>query len=456
MPDLCRIVDFIPLRWRYATVSAVPLLVGFAVYFFLDFGVLPIILGSVLAVLGVWFLGNRQSGFFLRTANGILRTQSIDRANRLETYGPHEQQRIINAVNRLADSVEAILGESARNRVYHETILNELTLGILVVDADGILQYANPAAGSTLNFTFDSQSALPAPLASKVNIYEINDAATKSAVDGEIVLRNVVLYDSQRHIEVISRALPPDESAISRAILIVSDRTEEIRLGVSMREFVANASHELRTPIASIKASVDTLKLGVSLEAETANQFLDRIDDSAQRMAALVSEMMDLTMLETGRSPMHVKMTDPSELIDAVLASHGPMGIVPVHHIEKEIIGEVPEVLVDQEKMERAIGNLLGNAQKFTPPAGNIRISCWREGDSVFIAVADNGEGIDPDELPHIFERFYKSRRSSGDRTGFGLGLAITKNIVEMHDGSVEVSSVMGDGSTFRVKLPIS
>ena len=79
MPDLCRIVDFIPLRWRYATVSAVPLLVGFAVYFFLDFGVLPIILGSVLAVLGVWFLANRQSGFFLRTANGILRTQSIDR-----------------------------------------------------------------------------------------------------------------------------------------------------------------------------------------------------------------------------------------------------------------------------------------------------------------------------------------------------------------------------------------
>ncbi len=453
MPDLCRIVDFLPLRWRYATIAVVPLVIGSVAYFF--FGFVAVLVGVIVAVLGVWFLARRQSDFFLRTAIGILRTQSIDRANRLAVDGPAEQQRIINAVNRLADSVETILNESARNRVYHETILNELTVGILVVDAEGIMQYANPAARSMLDFTFDTNAPVPTPMASKVNIYEINDAVTTSATIGETVLRNVVLYDSQRHLEVISRALPSEDQGVGRAIVIINDRTDEIRLAATMREFVANASHELRTPIASIQASVDTLKLGGSSNPETTVQFLDRIDDSAQRMAALVSEMMDLTMLETGRSPLHTQMTGPSELIDRVLTSHGPVGVASIHKIEKEVIGEVPTVLVDREKMERAIGNLLGNAQKFTPPGGDIRISCRREDDAVAIAVGDTGEGIDPDELPHIFERFYKSQRSGGDRTGFGLGLAITKNIVEKHQGSVEVSSVVGEGSTFTVKLPI-
>ena len=453
MPDLCRIIDFLPLRWRYVAVAAVPLVVGSVLYFFL--GIAPVIVGAVAAVVGVWFMANRQSGFFLRTANGILRTQSIDRANRLPPDGPVEQQRIINAVNRLAESVETILSESARNRVYHETILNELTVGILVVDADGNLQYANPAACSMLDFVFDSDAAIPTPLASKVNIYEINAAVTTSASAGETVLRNVVLYDTQKHLEVISRALPAEESGNRRAIVIINDRTDEIRLGIAMREFVANASHELRTPIASIQASVDTLKLGGQLQSETMEQFLNRIDESAHRMAALVSEMMDLTMLETGRSPLHTKMIEPSDLIESVVANYGSIGMSKIHNVEVEIAGEVPNVLVDEQKMVQAIGNLLGNAQKFTPPGGQVKISCRREDRDIAISVEDTGEGIDPDELPHIFERFYKSHRSSGDRSGFGLGLAITKNIVEMHRGSVEVESVVGEGSTFTVRLPI-
>ncbi len=452
MPDFCRVFDFLPLRWRYAVSAAVPLTIGTVLYFFL--GITAFVVGAISAVVAVWFLARRQSGFFLRTANGILRTQSIDRANRLAPDGPAEQQRIINAINRLADSVETLLSESARNRVYHETILNELTVGILVVDANGNLQYANPAACSTLDFVFESDTASPTPLASKVNIYEINAAVTTSASAGETVLRNVVLYDTQKHLEVISRALPAEESGSRRAIVIVNDRTDEIRLGVTMREFVANASHELRTPIASIQASVETLKLGGQLQPETVEQFLNRIDESARRMAALVSEMMDLTMLETGRSPLHTKMIEPSDLIESVVASYGSIGMSKIHNVEVEIASEVPNVLVDEQKMVQAIGNLLGNAQKFTLPGGRVKISCRREGQDVTIAVEDTGEGIDPDELPHIFERFYKSHRSSGDRSGFGLGLAITKNIVEMHRGSVDVESVVGEGSTFTVRLP--
>ena len=453
MPDLCRIFDLIPLKWRFATAVAVPLIISLGFYYLI--GWWAMLAGSVLAVAFVWFLGRRQALFFLRTAVGIIRTRSIDRRNRLSVDGPAEQQRIINAVNRLADSVEQILFEADRDRRYHETILNEVTVGILVVDADGMLQYANPGAASLLGFEMPSQGSMPVPLASRVNIYEINEAVATSATSGEIVRRNIELYDAHRHLEVFSRPLSPDDSGVMRAIVIVNDRTDEMRLGVAMREFIANASHELRTPIASIQASVDTLKLGANLTPEATTQFLDRIDDSAQRMATLVTELMDLTLLETGRSPLHLQMTDPADLISSALDSHGPLGMSSDHEISTQIEDAAPSVLVDRPKMGRAIGNLLVNAQKFTPPGGAITIRCAREGDWVAFFVKDTGEGIDPEEMPHIFERFYKSRRSTGDRTGFGLGLAITKNIVEIHNGSVEAQSAIGVGSTFTVRLPI-
>ncbi len=454
MPDLYSILDPVPLKWRFTTATAVPLIAGFALYPLAGFWSIPI--SATIAVVFVWLLGGRQMRYFRRTAIGILRTRSIDRRHRLPTEGPAEQRRVANAVNRLADNVELTLSEAQRNRRYHETILNELTVGIMVVDADGMLQYANPAACAMLGFEFSVDESGPTPLASKVGIYEINEAVTISITSGDTVRRNVEIYDTHRHLEVTARGLPPEESGVGRSLVIVNDRTDEIRLGVSISEFVANASHELRTPIASIQAAVETLKLGAGDTPQTRGQFLDRIDDGAQRMALLVSELMDLTLLETGRMALHQTMVSPGDLIDTVMGSHGPMGNDTTHRFVIEIEDGVPNVLIDVSKIERAIGNLLVNARKFTPEGGLIKISCRSEGDDLVIAVADNGEGIDPEELPHIFERFYKSHRSSGDRSGFGLGLAITKNIVELHRGDVDVQSTVGTGSTFTVRLPIS
>lgn len=453
MPDLCRILDFIPLRWRYATAAALPLMIGWSLYGVA--GWWSVAAGSVVAVVTVLFLGHRQMLFFIRTATGIIRTRSIDRRNRLTIEGPPEQQRILNAVNRLAESVEITLSESDRNRRYQETILNEITVGILVVDANGMLQYANPAACRILGFNFSASGSTPTPLATNVNVYEINEAVTTSATAGETVRRNVELYDTHRHLELYSRPLPPDEGGVRRAIVIINDRTDEYRLSIAMREFVANASHELRTPIASVQASVDTLKLGTELPPEVVEQFLDRIDDATQRMTVLVNDLMDLTLLESGRSPVNLQMTNAAELVGSVMKSHAPVGINPDHEISTDIADGLPDVLIDRSKMERAVGNLLVNAMKFTPLGGKIRIACEKDDGFVTYSVQDSGEGIDPEELPHIFERFYKSPRSTGDRSGFGLGLSITKNIVEIHNGTVEVQSVVGEGSTFTVRLPI-
>ena len=454
MPDLCSILDPVPLKWRFTTAAAVPIAIGLALYPVVGFW--SVATSSLVAVVFVWLLGRRQMRYFLRTAIGILRTRAIDRRHRLPAEGPAEQQRIAHAVNRLADNVERTLSESHRNQRYHETILSGLTAGILVVDAEGILQYANPAACAMLGFELDDAENRFTPLASKVNIYEINEAVTISATTGETVRKNVEIFDEHRHIEMIARGLPPEDSGLGRSVVIVNERTDEIRLGVSMREFVANASHELRTPIASIQAAVETLKFGKQLPPETTEQFLDRIDDGAHRMASLVSEMMDLTLLETGRIALRTDSVSPRELISAVVDSHGPVADVPKHEIEIEIESDVPDISVDTPKIARALGNVLVNAQKFTPSGGRVTLSCRSEGDHVVFEIEDTGVGIDPEELPHIFERFYKSHRSLGDRSGFGLGLAIAKNIVELHEGSVEASSSIGDGSKFSIRLPIS
>ena len=271
MPDLCRILDPVPVKWRFTTATAVPLVFGLALFPFVGYWSLAT--GSLIAVIGVWMLGRRQTRYFLRTAVGILRTRAIDRRHRLPVEGPSEQQRIAHAVNRLADSVEQTLAESSRNRRYHETILSELTAGILVVDAEGMLQYANPAACEMLQFEIEDTEYRMTPLASKVGIFEINEAVSISAATGETVRKIVEVFDEHRHFEVIARGVPPEDSGLGRSVVIINERTEEIRLGVSMREFVANASHELRTPIASIQASIETLRLGAELPPETEISF---------------------------------------------------------------------------------------------------------------------------------------------------------------------------------------
>lgn len=454
MPDLCRILDPVPLKWRFTVVTAIPLIVGLALY--------PVVgywspgIASLIAVSSVWWLGRRQTRYFLRTAVGILRTRSIDRKHRLPVHGPQEQQRIAHAVNRLADNVEQTVSESDRNRRYHETILSGLTAGILVVDAEGMLQYANPAACEMLGFEIEDTEYRFTPLASKVGIFEINEAVNISHTTGETVRKIVEVFDEHRHFEVIARSLPPEDSGLGRSVVIINERTDEIRLGVSMREFVANASHELRTPIASIQASIETLRMGGELPPETQEQFLERIDDGARRMGALVAELMDLTLLETGRMALQTTKISPRALINNVVESHGPVGSSTEYEIVIDVDDDVPDVLVDIGKFERALGNVFVNAQKFTPPGGRVKISCGVAEKDVVFEVEDTGEGIDPEELPHIFERFYKSHRSSGDRTGFGLGLAITKNIVELHEGSVDATSAMGEGSRFSIRLPIS
>jgi two-component system phosphate regulon sensor histidine kinase PhoR len=233
--------------------------------------------------------------------------------------------------------------------------------------------------------------------------------------------------------------------------LTVEDVTELQRLGRARRDFVANISHDLRTPIATIQLLVETLQEGAFDKPKKREKLLDGIASQTLTLQQLAQELMDLSLIESGRMPLRLVETPLAQVIEPAL--NRLMSQIERQHIEL-VRAYNPDltVLADAESLQRVLQNLLHNAIKFTPEDGAITITSQIEDDEVRISVSDTGPGIPPEHLDRIFERFYKtdSSRSSG---GSGLGLAIAKHIVEGHGGRIWAESTPGAGAVFCFTL---
>jgi two-component system phosphate regulon sensor histidine kinase PhoR len=239
------------------------------------------------------------------------------------------------------------------------------------------------------------------------------------------------------------------------AVLTFHDVTERRRLDQVRRDFVANASHELRTPLTSIKGFVEALEDGAVAEPATAHRFLGKIRVHADRMAALVGDLLELSRLESGERPPRWENVDPEALVEDVVASFADaaarkdQALVPAG-------GGAPPVVSDPERLRGILENLVENAIKYTPAGGRVEISSalGPAGSAVF-TISDNGPGIAAEHLPRIFERFYRvDKARSRDLGGTGLGLSIVKHLAEGMRATVSVQSEPGRGTTFTVAVP--
>jgi two-component system phosphate regulon sensor histidine kinase PhoR len=231
----------------------------------------------------------------------------------------------------------------------------------------------------------------------------------------------------------------------------------EARVAKLQTDFVNKVSHDLRTPLTSIRMFVETLQLGRIQDPERQREALGIVAEETERLSGLINRLLDWARMESGRRTFHLVRQPLEPVVDAALQAIEAHTLNQQVKIEREVAQGLPPVLADREALTEALLDLLANAVKYTGPDKRIAVKAWRSGPTVFLAVADNGPGIPTREQKRIFEKFYRSsdalRRSI---EGTGLGLAMAKHVVSRHGGHIEVESEVGKGSTFTISLPVA
>ena len=277
------------------------------------------------------------------------------------------------------------------------------------------------------------------------------------AFRGEITLqsRENPARSVPRVLAIQGEALPG--ATPSGAVLVFHDVTDLRRLERMRQDFVANVSHELKTPLAAIKAYTETL-LDSALHDEEVNvRFLHRIEEQADRLNQLILDLLRLARLESGQEVFQHEPLVVAEVLESCVDTHRGRAEAKGLDLAVDLDGCDPatRVVADEEAFRQIFDNLIDNAIKYTPEAGRVAVHCGVDGAVVEISVADSGPGIPRDDLPRIFERFYRvDKARSRELGGTGLGLAIVKHVVQSLGGQVTVESRLGEGTRFRVRLP--
>jgi two-component system sensor histidine kinase VicK len=242
------------------------------------------------------------------------------------------------------------------------------------------------------------------------------------------------------------------------SIIVIQDVTEQERLESLRREFVANVSHELRTPLTSMKSYVEALDYGAIEDVNLRTRFMNVLRNETERMIRLVSDLLQLSRLDSSREVIHKKLQKIGPLLDDLadrFSFQTQQRGIEIDVILDEALLET-KVELDADKMDQVLDNVLSNAVKFTPDNGKITIRAILKASEVEVNVSDTGIGIPQQDLPHIFERFYRvDKARTRNQGGTGLGLSISREIIHAHGGKIEIMSVLGTGTTVRFTLPI-
>jgi two-component system phosphate regulon sensor histidine kinase PhoR len=333
-----------------------------------------------------------------------------------------------------------------RNRLL--AALNSSADAVIGVDSEGRVCFANLAAEQL--FTRPREDFIGKPFAWLMPDAELVEVLKASRTENR---RRVQILERPNKQYLQAIASPIVGGGDWAALLVLHDLTDVRRAELMRRDFVANVSHELRTPLASIKAVLETLDAGALSDPDAARDFIGRAQTEVDRLTQMVAELMELSRIEAGDVPIAIEPVDVGAAVSEAVARLRPQAERAGVRLSLDLDGDIPEILGDRARIERAVVNLVQNALKFTPDGGEVRVAVRDDAGVARIDVADTGVGIDERDLHRIFERFYKadnSRRTDGS----GLGLALVKHTAEAHGGSVSVESRLGSGSRFTILLP--
>lgn len=383
----------------------------------------------------------RSTGRRLSEINDSLSHMAAgDLSGRVSTAPGDELSDLAETLNRMAADLDARIEEVRRDRQQREVILASMEEGVILIDAGGEVGYANPAARRMLSGRPASIRELsPVPLRPLVE--EAREAAQTREREVETGFPPRVWRAS---------AIPLQEP--EGVLLVLRDITAARRVEAMRRDFVADASHELKTPAAAIQAAAETLDRALGEDPAAAARFAARLRRDAIRLSRIVSDLLDLSRLESERPELGPVRLDRivAEEVDRLRGQARDAGV--------RVDRESTEVTVRGSTKDLALlaRNLLDNAVRYTPEGGRVRVDVSADNGTAVLTVADSGIGIPSRDLPRIFERFYRvDRARSRDTGGTGLGLSIARHVAQQHGGRIEAHSELGRGTTFRVRLPL-
>jgi signal transduction histidine kinase len=375
-------------------------------------------------------------------------------AHRLEAFASHAATAVENAqlfqqLRHYADDLEALVQartvELQAQYAWLDAVLRSVSDGIIVVDTLGKILQMNSVAETWLNQTLTLEDAKRLRSAVKV-------LATRAF---ERPAKTLTLTGLDLHLHAAPISEPGMEQV---AVVAVHDISHLKALNRMKSQFVSNVSHELRTPVTTIKLYANLLQ---HCAPEKRPGYLDALSKEADRQAVLVEDILQISRIDAGKLELKPKLISLSQLIEDVIMHHKLLAKAQGLKLEHRILGMIPKMVVDPERVMQVLNNLVENAIRYTPAGGSVVISTDRvtmeDRAWVLVHVADTGIGIPEEELPYVFDRFF---RGVGPRQmqkpGTGLGLTIVKEIVELHGGRVAVESHVGEGSTFTVWLPLA
>ena len=363
-----------------------------------------------------------------------------------------EISHLAGALNSMADSLGRLLSQASQDRAELLAMLASMSEGVIATDTRQRIVVVNQRAGELLSFIW--QEAQGKPLWEVVRNEEILKASAEVLASREPKAFQVSPAAGV-YLEVTACTYPADAPA-GGLVLVAHDTTQSVRYQELRKEFVANVSHELRTPLTVIKGFTETLRDGAMSDPVKGPKFLGTIERHVDQLTNLVSDLLELSKLEsTPELPRRVSF-DIGGVVRRATDLLLPTAQRKEQKLTIDVARNLPRVLGNPDYVERAVSNLIDNAIKYTPERGRIQVSVALDGNAVVVEVSDNGIGIPPHDLTRIFERFYRVDRSrSREMGGTGLGLSIVKHVAQVHGGAIDVTSTPGQGSRFRLRLPI-
>ncbi|MDK2926074.1 MAG: two-component system, OmpR family, sensor histidine kinase ResE [Bacillota bacterium] len=405
----------------------------------------------VVATILAFFLSRRISRPLIHMERAAQAMAAGDFSPRVNVGTDDEVGRLGQALNHLAEELARTLDALGAERDQLANILGSMTDGVITFDAGGAVLIFNPPAASYLAPL--TELAAGKRLGLDIRLPELEEAFRQVVETGTVQGAEVTVGS-----KVLACRLAPltdPRGTVRGVVSVLLDMTRERRLEEMRREFVANVSHELRTPLTYLQGYTEAILDGLAADPDEEKKYLKIILDETLRLRRLVSDLLDLSRIEAGQLALEKGEVNLAELCSEVAEKVRPLAEEKEIRLELDVPAQLPPAWGNADRLQQVLINLLDNALRHTGAGGKVAVTAKVQGEELAVSVHDTGPGIPPEELPYIFERFYKVEKARTRTTaGTGIGLAIVKGLVEAHGGRVWVESTPGKGSVFTFTVP--